>query len=367
MCSGTGGTLPQTENEQEVQPMKKVRQVFLLLAALGLLTAFSCGRAGAKDVSGTILDGFSWRFNANTGTLTIEGKGAMPDAANRYPAGDYWSAYQDAIRHIVYADGLTDVRRVESGLPVEADGRDWQYTTGFYQLPNLETVTAENDKGFSWELDFTPSTLTIGPGKDKTALLPLEITAAHLVLADGVASPPSLPAGKRWESITLGKSVWAVDEGWQSDWYTVDGRNGHFAAWEGSLYSKDFSVLYKSCETGGTIYGPETLREIASFAFSGSADEPATVVLPDGLTTLQSDALSGFNWNTTFVFPDSLTEIGENILMLPRECNCTLIYSRDNEALRNVQLGGFGITAERQEVDSVEEYYAAEDLSGQNS
>lgn len=40
--------------------MKKVRQVFLLLTALGLLTAFSCGRAGAKDVSGTILDGFSW-------------------------------------------------------------------------------------------------------------------------------------------------------------------------------------------------------------------------------------------------------------------------------------------------------------------
>ena len=40
--------------------MKEVRQVFLLLAALRLLTAFSCGRAGAKDVSGTILDRFSW-------------------------------------------------------------------------------------------------------------------------------------------------------------------------------------------------------------------------------------------------------------------------------------------------------------------
>ena len=46
-----------------------------------------------------------------------------------------------------------------------------------------------------------------------------------------------------------------------------------------------------------------------------------------------------------------------NIRMLPWKCNCTPIYSMDNEALRNVQLGGFGITAERQEVDSVGEYY----------
>lgn len=44
--------------------MKKVRQVSLLLTALGLLPALSCGRAGAKEVSGTILDGFSWAVSA---------------------------------------------------------------------------------------------------------------------------------------------------------------------------------------------------------------------------------------------------------------------------------------------------------------
>lgn len=344
--------------------MKRLKRILIGLACFSLLAALSCTTAGAGQVSGKIGDDFNWKFEPMSGTLTISGEGDMPASAAFYPVEKYWSDYQEEICHLVYGEGLTNVDRVESGLPTDVHGKDWQYTTAVYDLPHLETVTAKNDEGFSWQLDFTTSTLTIGPGEDKTELLSLtnlSTPPAHLVLADGVVIPPTLDrAGYRWASITLGKSVWTVDERWQSDVYIVDGGNPHLAAWKGDLYSRDLSVLYKSCGQTGTIQAPAALREISAFAFGDTAsDDPVTVVIPEGVTTLASDALVNFGWNTTFVFPDSLTTIEDNCLRLPKESACTLIYSKQNTALKTVQTGEVA----RRVLDSVDGFYEQADHS----
>lgn len=72
--------------------------------------------------SGSYGENLTWRFDPNTGLLTIEGSGAMADNTDseEYP----WFTYRDVITGVVFSEGLTFI-----------DGE------AFLDCPNLLSVT----------------------------------------------------------------------------------------------------------------------------------------------------------------------------------------------------------------------------------
>ena len=102
--------------------MKK--RILSLLLALALLCAvlpqITWPAHAEPATSGTCGDNLTWRFNKNTGTLTIEGSGEMDDFYWDQP----WDAYMQDIKKVVFPAGLTSIG-------------DW----AFYRCTGLTSVT----------------------------------------------------------------------------------------------------------------------------------------------------------------------------------------------------------------------------------
>lgn len=91
-----------------------MKKKLLILAAVcilavlvtGIFTLQSRSRRMPED-SGPFGAGLSWAFDADTGTLTISGKGDMPDMDSEDPAP--WSQYAEDISHVVVEKGITRI------------------------------------------------------------------------------------------------------------------------------------------------------------------------------------------------------------------------------------------------------------------
>ena len=95
--------------------------------------------------SGSYGENLTWRFDPNTGLLTIEGSGAMADNTDseEYP----WFTYRDVITGVVFSEGLTTVGRVAfeayDNLPSVQFPEGLTFIDGeaFLDCPNLLSVT----------------------------------------------------------------------------------------------------------------------------------------------------------------------------------------------------------------------------------
>ncbi len=93
--------------------MKNRAYVLLLLLVFAL--SFSCFTIVASadegfdenGDGGSFGDGFSWYFDYESATLTIEGEGVMPSYTSSY--AQPWTAYRSSIEHIVIGEGITGI------------------------------------------------------------------------------------------------------------------------------------------------------------------------------------------------------------------------------------------------------------------
>ena len=316
--------------------------------------------AHAETVSGTIVDTFTWSFDTNTDTLTISGEGALPQSLTEYAVGSYWKAFESDIQHIIIDDAVTEFQRVSNGLATGSEN-NLAYLTRFSELPALKSISDSPENGYAWKLDLENNSLTIGSDSFQTGFLEgFDLTSIHqLILNDGVTFCPDLQLnGTLLESVTIGQSLQKKDNltKLNTEKFAVDAQNRYFASYNGNLYSKDLSELI--CSKNLSAYdldAPSQLRTIGPNALNGGNALKQSIVIPWGVTTLDGYALLGINWDSTVIFPDTLTDIDGDILSIPRDSSVTFIYSSANSVIKEQAQGRIEINSVI--LDSVVQYY----------
>ena len=228
-----------------------------------------------------------------------------------------------------------------------------------------ETFSESITDTCSWRYDDETNTLTISGQGDLseqnigwTALGNSFFSTQHLIIEDGITSIPRIDFNKQViKSVTIGKNV-QTEDNFQyicTNKFTVDPENDFFTTYDNSLYTKDFKKLIRTVSLMGVFNTPSQLRTICNYSLNNGLDNDGTLVIPWGVTTLETFALAQVAWNTTIVFPDTLTYINADILSVPRDSSVTFIYSSANTVIREQ-------VSERGEINcimlnSVSQYY----------
>ena len=341
--------------------MKKTMKTLLLTTLLTVACSFSFhATAHAEAVSGTIVDDFTWSFDSDTDTLTISGEGALPTALTDYPVGSYWQAFESEIQHVIIEDTITDFQRVSNGLAT-GWGDNLAYLTRFSELPSLKSISDSPENGYAWKLDLENKSLTIGSDSFQTGFLEgFDLTSINqLTLSDDVTLCPDLALnGTLLESVTIGKNLQKTDNltKLNTEEFVVDSKNKYFASYNESLYTKDLSKLICSKNLlADDLHAPSQLCIIGPNAINNGNALNQSIIIPWGVTTLDEYALLSVNWDSTIIFPDTLTNIEGNTLSVPRDSSVTFIYSSANTVIKNQTQGRSEINSVM--LDSVAQYY----------
>ena len=272
--------------------------------------------------SGPCGDNLTWTLDGQ-GTLTISGTGAM----ERW--GD-WTAYQWQISTVIIEDGVTSIcsnafyymQKISSvTIPdsvTEIGNGAFQGCSSLTSINLPDNITSLDyrafyDTGFynnaaNWEDD------VLYCGKYllevRSSVTSLSIREGTLCVADSTLNYAqieelSIPASLR----SLGSNrllYWCLSS------LTVDSSNPFFFAKDGILYSrKDMRALRCLTTASGSIVIPDGITGIDSDAFA-SCTQITSVTIPDSVTTIGSSAFSGCTGLTSITIPDSVTTIGSS-------------------------------------------------------
>ncbi|MBQ1371559.1 MAG: leucine-rich repeat domain-containing protein, partial [Oscillospiraceae bacterium] len=212
---------------------------FLLTLALlcGLLPGMNL-RVHAETVySGSCGDNLSWRFDPDSGTLTIEGSGAMTDYVDMGP----WEDHAASIRRLVFPSGITSI-----------GGCAFANCTALTELNLPEGISSSAWGAFSGCTDLT------------SVMLPASLTDLS---SDAFMRCTKLTAFQIAEE----NPVYSVDAG-------------------GVLLNKSQTRLISfPCGRTGSYAVPDSVRSIGYGAFEGCSGL-TEIRFPEGLRSIEEDA-----------------------------------------------------------------------------
>ncbi|MBR6707028.1 MAG: leucine-rich repeat protein [Clostridia bacterium] len=236
-----------------------------------------------SGVFGADGDNLTWELDSS-GTLTIGGAGAMPDAgfSTDYPWASHTSSHD--IRSVVILEGVTNIG-------------DY----AFYSLIGLTSVSIAgtvtdigrcafmNDYALT-ELSLPEGLIRIGDSAFRYcgALPQITLPASLTVLAEGAFAD------------CAGLTAFSVAPG-----------SACFSAEDGVLFSADGSVLlaYPCGRSDASYTVPNGVVTVGGYAFSGAA-RLERVVLPEGLVRIEVSAFQQTPNLNEAALPEGLTEIG---------------------------------------------------------
>lgn len=210
--------------------------------------------------SGICGENLTWRFEEDSGILTVSGTGDMFHYSTQ--SSDWeeevapWTGFADQIRKVVIEEGVTSIGALT-----------------FYMCSNLQEITIAD------------SVITIAE-----ASLPY---MEELYIPKGV---------RRMYFLDVGASCGSIH---------VDPDNEVYASIDGVLFSKDKTSLlkYPSNRTGAYTV-PEGVTSIGEWAFANNLGLTA-VILPESLRTIGWIAFS-YTGLTEVTIPDNVTKIGSS-------------------------------------------------------
>ena len=251
------------------------RLLSTLLALAMALTLLPGTALAAEATSGKCGDNANWSYNANTGTLTISGTGAMYDYnSDTFGSGTYekcppWSSGGGAsfyynITSVVVGEGITRIG-------TEAFGSS--YSAGI--LDNLRNVSL-------------PSTLKeIGNNAFRnSAITSVTLPSSLEVIGSGVFYGTKLTSIHIPASVSTIGSMWSPYGG-SLETVTVDPHNQYFTAKDGILYDAEMTEIIcfppsspvKNYRIPDTIVGPVSVSDFWFIDNLESITVPRTVTL----------------------------------------------------------------------------------------
>ena len=291
------------------------------LASAGIYHGPECGEA------------LTWKLDEETGVLTVTGTGAMDNYIGmEEPQYGPWYRQKDRITHVIIEDGVTSIGNyafagctnlttVEMGSDVETIGNYAFYEcssltdldigprvevigeSAFAYCSSLATVVIPGGTISSYAFGWCDMLKEVDSG-----FIECVYDAAFI----GCTSLKSFvfPTSVRYigNSIFGGSDMEIVRVELDNPYYTIEE--------DGVLYSKDMTVLYDCFyRLPETFRVPEGVTTIESQAFSYE-EELAAIVLPESLQRIGHGAFAGCTGLTEVELPAGVTEIGEGAFRL---------------------------------------------------
>jgi hypothetical protein len=253
--------------------MNQMKKIILVLAVI-LVSATGCGPDGTK-----------WSISNDGKTLTISGKGEMPDYEFLEEGTAYlpWDSYMESITAVIVKEGVTRI-----GNEAFEDCRSLTSVT----LPG--SVTAIGDGTFYGCHSLTSVTL------------PSSVTA----IEEG-----AFGSCRSLTSVIIPASVKAIGDrafsGCRSlTAITVEKESSFFSSINGVLFDKAGTVLLQ-CPGGKTGHYtiPNSVTAIGDYAFS-DCSSLTSVTIPSSVTEIGRVAFSGCSSLTSVTLSACVTEIG---------------------------------------------------------
>ena len=241
-------------------------KIFTLI--IGLMTALGA----AAQNSGTT-GPLNWSYNAATKTLSISGKGAMPDYA--FPGGTDrpWYAFRDDMEKITIGNGISTVGK-----------------NAFTRCGKVKSI-------------ILPTTLT-----------KIEFHGFSFCKAlQSIALPAALTEIGSYAF--LGCSALTA--------FKVDAGNAHFTAADGVLYNKAKTrlIYYPLGKTATSFSVPAGVSTIGQYSFDGAA-KLQSITLPAGIKTIEFQAFESCTALQSIVLPEGITDISRHTFF-----GCTALQS----------------------------------------
>jgi hypothetical protein len=266
-----------------------MKKALILLFTLCMVAVLFVPSATAAETvsSGTCGKNVTWTLD-DTGTLTISGTGDMEDYTYNTPAP--WYNQKSSITSVVIEDGITSIGSYA-----------FSNCTAVTQITIPEGVTGIGDCAFSGCTGVTT-----------------QVTIPEGVTSLGVSAFSNCRMRKLFipKSVTqLGKNAfygcsYLLDvyyAGELKDWCTVS--FGSLSAspkmWTVRLHMNGELI------SGGDIVIPEGVTSIGSNAFS-NFDDITSITLPESLTSIEWNAFYGCSDLTTINIPQNVTRIGSS-------------------------------------------------------
>ena len=231
---------------------------FLTIGLLALLLTIPLG-ASAQNSGST--GALNWHYDAATKTLSISGKGAMPD----YKSGDAqpWKAFQNDMEKITIGNGISTVGE-----------------KAFTRCGKVQSITL-------------PTTLT-----------KIEFHGFSFCKAlQSIALPAALTEIGSYAF--LGCSALTA--------FKVYAGNAHFTAADGVLYNKAKTrLIYYPLGKAATSFSvPAGVSTIGEYSFDGAA-KLQSITLPAGIKTIESQAFESCTALQSIVLPEGITDINHH-------------------------------------------------------
>ena len=271
----------------------------------------------------------TWRLDAVTGTLIIEGSGEMYDytrmSENDCPP---WESYCDSIHALSLPEGLTSIGcgafshlgLTEVTIPegVTVIGQEAFCPTSLTSLTLPETLTVIGDGAFSGCIGLTSLTIpesvtSIGrQAFSDTRLTSVTIPARVSSIA---GSAFSINAKLAAFSVDPNNQYYTADENgvlYSKDKTTLVAcpgqKSGHFEIPEGVTSIGDSAFFYCSRLSSVTI--PESVTAIGENAFS-DCRKLTSVTIPSGVRSIEKGTFSYCSKLRSVTLPEGLTSIGD--------------------------------------------------------
>ena len=278
-----------------------------LIAVLAIVMGAATVQA-QNPTSGTA-GPLTWKYDTGTKTLTISGKGEMP---NHDWQGIPWVDFEETMTKVVIENGVTKIGNF-----------------AFYRAKELVSVKfpasgltqiGENAFGYCQKLELSAlpeGLIRIGRSAftdcDKLSLVTFpesleEIGEQGFFQCRNLLSV-TISAGVK----KIGAAAFSGCKNLEA--VTVDGRNTEYVSENGVLFDKNKTVLMlHPAKRPWTKYDiPSSIKKIDKGAFNG-CHNLTTVTIPNGLTSIEERAFTYCSYLSSLAIPASVTNIAEGAI-----------------------------------------------------
>ncbi len=259
----------------------------IVTAQYEMITSGICG----KDGEGNLADNLTWTYDLKSGTLTIEGEGAMMDFA---PSDAPWYGFVHEILQVSLPKGLTTIGNrafYDCSALTSVDIPNSVTSIGKWSFINCKSLTSV----------VIPEGVTII--REATFVNCYALTS--VVIPEGVTSIEfeAFMDCKSLTAIVIPSSVKSI-----GDWVFGDCESLSSVVISNGVTSIGEGAFSGTALTSIEI--PNSVASIGAYAFQGCS--LTSVVIPEGVTSLEKGTFNLCSSLTSVVIPTSCTSIGEH-------------------------------------------------------
>ena len=250
----------------------------------------------------------TWKYDTGTKTLTISGKGDMPNYDWEHPAP--WQDHSQEMLILVVEEGITGIgdnafrdagNLISVTLPktVTRIGDDAFGFCGSLPMVTIPAgVTRIGDRAFTYCSNLAMATLPVA----------LQEIGEYAFAQCSKLTSVAIPAGLK----TIGAGAFAGCSNVSA--ITVEAKNADYVVMDGILFNKEKTALvqYPAGRVATSYVIPKEVTSIGGSAFN-SAKNLTAVTIPAGVTEIGNEAFVNCVKLTSITIPAAVKTIGANV------------------------------------------------------